>query len=98
MVSPPPPHTPQGYLGIEARRKRDARVRALLLPIAEQLAACFGLQRVSSTWLRSGLGLGGRVRSLSSLPRASGCNEHSATDLTLTPSLGLTPTLHVTSP
>ena len=45
MVSPPPPHTPQGYLGIEARRKRDARVRALLLPIAEQLAACFGLQR-----------------------------------------------------
>ena len=56
MVSPPPPHTPQGYLGIEARRKRDARVRALLLPIAEQLAACFGLQRVSSTWLRSELG------------------------------------------
>ena len=39
------PPTPQGYLGIEARRKRDARVRALLLPIAEQLAACFGLQR-----------------------------------------------------
>ena len=39
------PPTPQGYVGIEARRRRDARVRALLLPIAEQLAACFGLQR-----------------------------------------------------
>ena len=39
------PPTPQGYLRIDARRRRDARVHALLLPIAEQLAACFGLQR-----------------------------------------------------
>ena len=39
------PPTPQGYVGIDARRRRDARVKTLLLPIAEQLAACFGLQR-----------------------------------------------------
>ena len=39
------PPTPQGYVAIDARRTRDARVHALLLPIAEQLAACFGLQR-----------------------------------------------------
>ena len=37
--------TPQGYLGIEDRRKRNRHVHARLLPIAEQLAACFGLQR-----------------------------------------------------
>ena len=39
------PLTPQRYLGIGVRRKRNSRVCALLLPIAEQLAACFGLQR-----------------------------------------------------
>ena len=39
------PPTPQGYVGIDARRRHDARVKKLLLPIAEQLAACFGLQR-----------------------------------------------------
>ena len=39
------PPTAQGYLRIEARRARDARVHALLLPIAERLALCFGLQR-----------------------------------------------------
>ena len=37
--------TPQGYVRIDARRRRDARVKELLLPIAEQLATCFGLQR-----------------------------------------------------
>ena len=38
------PPTPQGYLTIGARRARDARLRALLAPIGEQLASCFGLQ------------------------------------------------------
>ena len=39
------PPAPQGYLSADARRARNARIHALLLPIADQLATCFGLQK-----------------------------------------------------
>ena len=42
------PACPSGYLPADARRARNARVRALLMPIAEQLAGVFGLQKLQN--------------------------------------------------